>query len=138
EADEGGRAAMSVFLYGVLRPPDRVPRDLLGGGVGEPPAPVYLLRQRKLAAAVSQIQPDAIGEAAGARALRRDIAAHSQTLNRLLRAGPVLPARFGTVFPDEETVFDRLLETQYETLSGQIAKVEGAVELRMKADYVQD
>src|SRR5689334_16766830 len=103
---------MSVYLYGVLRPPDRVPKALLGGGVGEPPVAVYLLRHRDLAAAVSEVDADAIGEAAGARALRRDIAAHTDVLNRLLGAGPVLPARFGTVLPDEQTVFDRLLESK--------------------------
>ena len=129
---------MSVYLYGVLRPPARVARELLGMGVGNPPAPVYLLRHRDLAAAVSDVEADAIGEAAGARALRRDISAHSAALNRLLGAGPVLPARFGIVLPDERTVFDRLLETKYELLSAQVRQVSGAVELRVKADYLQD
>lgn len=129
---------MSTYLYGVVRPPDRVPRSVLGSGVGDPAGQVYLLRYRNLAAVVGAVDAEQIGESAGIRGLRRDMAAHSEVLNRVLALGPVLPARFGVVLPDDDLVASRLLEPQDEALNHQLDRVTGAVELKVKADYVQE
>jgi len=129
---------MSTYLYGVVRPPQRMPRSVLGGGVGDPPGEVYLLRHDDLAAVSSAVEAEAIGDSAGIRGLRRDMAAHAQVLNRMLALGAVLPARFGVVFPGDDQVTSRLLEPQYEELIRQLDRVDGAVELKVKADYVEE
>jgi hypothetical protein len=129
---------MSTYLYGVARPHGRVSRSVLGSGVGDPPTQVYLLRHRDLAALASAVQPDEIGDAAGIRGIRRDMAAHAQVLNRLLEACPVLPARFGVVLPSDEELIERLLAPQHVALMKQLDRVDGAVELKVKADYVQE
>src|SRR5438045_1909885 len=103
---------MSTYLYGIIRRPAPdsgfSSRDL-DAGVGDPPASVYLLRYRELAAVLSEVAPDEIGEAAGVRALRRDMAAHADLLNRALERVPaLLPVRFGIVLPHEDALVEQV------------------------------
>ncbi|HXE51961.1 MAG TPA: GvpL/GvpF family gas vesicle protein [Tepidisphaeraceae bacterium] len=129
---------MNVYLYGVIKRPDE-PRSLeLGCGVSDPAAPVRLLGYRDLAAAVSQVNEQEIGEAGGVRALRRDVNSHTQVLNRLMDQTTVLPARFGILLPDEQTLVDKLLEPTYERLLEDLERLRGTVELTFRADYVEE
>src|SRR5689334_20648004 len=110
---------MSTYLYGVVRRPgggSRLSVDSLGTGVGSPPKAVRLVELHDLAAVVSTVAPDEVGEEAGARALRRDMTAHADVLGRVLDARTVLPSRFGIVLPDDRALIDRLLAPQHDVL----------------------
>lgn len=132
---------MSLYLYGVIAlhdASDAPQGQVLGSGVGEPSGKVRLLAYRQVAALVSRVNGGSIGEAAGIAALRRDLAAHGRVLDRVLGTTAVLPARFGTVFPNEASLVGQLLEPQYDGLAASLARLHGAVELSVRADYVQD
>jgi hypothetical protein len=110
----------------------------LGAGVGEPPRKVRLLTFRDIAAVVSSVDADHIGESAGAKALRRDMAAHTDVLNRVLDDRTVLPSRFGVVFPDDRTLVEELLAPQHDELLERLNALKGTIELALTAQYVED
>src|SRR4051794_31571649 len=105
---------MGTYLYGITR--CDVPVSAGKGGVGDPPARVRRLRFGDLAALVSDVDDDAVGEAAGVRGMRRDMAAHSDLLNRLIAETTVLPVRFGVIFPEDRTLIDQLLDPEHDQL----------------------
>jgi len=78
-----------------------------------------------------------VGEQAGVRELRRDMAAHAAVLNRIPAVRTVLPSRFGLIFPDDDALASEFLEPQYERLSESLARLKGAVELSVTAEYVE-
>jgi len=137
---------VSTYLYGIIRNPRQGPGDSgaatksrpWGRGVGEPPARVELLKYDDLAALVSTVDERDIGEAVGVPGMRRDMAAHSDVLNRTIAAMTVLPVRFGVVFPDDDALEDHLLEPQYERLQQYLTRLDGTVELTVRAAYVED
>jgi hypothetical protein len=129
---------MSTYLYGVVRRPGRDSRltpEALGPGVGDPAKPVRLLTHRDLAAVVSTVGADEVGDVAGVRALRRDMAAHAEVLSRVAEIRTVLPSRFGIVLPADEAVVETFLEPQYERLLDSLARLKGAAELSVTAEY---
>jgi hypothetical protein len=107
-------------------------------GVGDGPAPVRRVEHGDVAAVVSDVDADAIGEAAGVRALRRDMAAHAEVLNGVFARRTVLPSRFGLVFPDDRALVDRFLAPRHDLLVDLLAQLDGAVELSFSADYVEE
>src|SRR3954451_14423162 len=103
---------MSTYLYGVVRWPAPKPTVRLLetlAGVGEPSRPVELYRHRSTAALVSRLQSEAEIAGQSPRNLRRDMKAHAAVLNRLAAESTVLPFRFGIVFPDEQSLVERVL-----------------------------
>src|SRR4051812_33109589 len=99
---------MSTYLYGVIRQPSansKLTSNALGNGVGDPPVPGRMIEHRDLAAIVSSVDFP-IGPEAGAKALRRDMAAHSALQSRVLSIRTILPARFGMLLPNDRTVID--------------------------------
>jgi len=144
---------MSSYLYGIVRragpaAPDggkskkdaaaRLTPRSIGPGVGDPPAPVALVRHRDVAALVSEVDEGQIGEAAGVRGLRRDMAAHADLLNRLLTITTVLPVRFGVILPGPDAVVDYVLAPHYQRLRDDLDRLEGAVELSVRATYIEE
>lgn len=127
----------NTYLYGIVRWP--VPGGLksLGTGVGDPPRPVRAVRHRDAAALVSDVSADEMS-AEGARGLRRDMKAHSAFLNEAAGKLTVLPARFGVVLPDEQTLIAEVLGPQYGAIADQLDRLEGMVEVSLKATYVED
>ena len=129
---------MSVYLYGMIRRPrGSAGRASLGTGIGDPPVPVRLLGYRDLAAVVSALTSD-LDESADVRTLRRDLAAHNQTVNRILNGHTVLPAGFGMAFPDEQALIEGLLEPEYPRLLKTLNQLTGKVELAVRAEYVEE
>src|SRR5687768_5421102 len=101
---------MNAYLYGVVRwPLDKHVKRALGTGVGDPPAGVRALPHHSVAALVSNVSADEVSDTAGVRAMRRDMRAHNDVLNRITRHATVLPVRYGTVFPGEQAVIDHVL-----------------------------
>ena len=134
-------SSAGTYLYGIIRAPDpsksRI-REVLGTGVGTPPSPVRLLRFGDLAAVVGTVDAEQIGERAGARAFMRDMAAHADVLDRVLKVRTVLPARMGLFFPDDRSLIREMLEPQHDLLLDLLRRLSGTVELRVTAAYLED
>lgn len=125
---------MAVHLYGIVRHPAPPPK-VLGRGVSE--SAVTAVRHRRLAAVLGEV-PDADGDEPSVRQLRRDLAAHSDVLNRVAEGTTVLPFRFGVVLPDAEAVVRELLEPRYDLFESALDRVDGAVEVTFKAAYLEE
>ncbi|GII20526.1 GvpL/GvpF family gas vesicle protein [Planosporangium mesophilum] len=113
---------MPVQVYGLVRAGHPDPRDLTG--VGEPPAAVRLVRSGEVAAVVSDATATELHET--------DAVAYLDVLTALLRDGPVLPVRFGTVAPDEDAVREEILDPDAEFVAGRLDELDGLVELRVE------
>ena len=132
---------MSTYLYGVIRrpgPASRLTQQVLATGIDQPPSAVSWLAYKDAAAVVSDVNAGEIGEAAGIRALRRDMIAHTEVQNRILRVRTILPARFGILFPERQSLIDDFLAPEYERLVEQLNRLKGAVELKLRVDYVEE
>ncbi len=81
-------------------------------------------------AAIVSDMPDGYLEAG-----REELMAHAEVLEDALEHGAVLPMRFGTVMGDGESVRRELLERHHDALASQLAKLEGKVELRVRAIF---
>ncbi|MFF0459263.1 GvpL/GvpF family gas vesicle protein [Streptomyces mexicanus] len=120
---------MSTYVYGITAASHPAPTEGMAG-VGDPPRPVRVLRAGSLAAVVSDA-PE------GLRPKRRDLLAHQNVLGEIGAAGCVLPLRFGSVAPDDDTVLGVLTEraAHYEERLGAL---DGKVEYNVKAHHVED
>lgn len=124
---EGGDGATCVYVYGIL------PRDveLRPGvtGVGDPPGDVRLVRNRDLAALVSDIRLDRpLGGA-------DDLYAHEQLLDATAAAVPVLPLRFGSLLTDDDAVARELLDANNDEFTAALAQLDGQAEYIVKGRY---
>ena len=132
-----------VHLYAVIEKPRPKLKLPLGTGVGDPPAPVRLVHDGVLAGVVSNTahvagDDDEAPARSRARALRRDMLAHSQVLNRLLPLTTLQPVRFGVILPDETAVVSDILRPGRDLLLSQIRRVDGAVEISLKVSYEEE
>jgi len=114
-----------MYVYGLIA----ADRDVVAHGIGD--APVSTLHHGELAAIVSRV------ERAPLRPKRRDLLRHSDVLQTAFSEGPVVPLRFGTVFDSEAAVVDDLLGGRYEELVGLLQRVDGLVELRLRAVFLE-
>jgi Gas vesicle synthesis protein GvpL/GvpF len=69
---------------------------------------------------------------------RRDLLSHSEVLNALAVDCDVVPLRFGTVFPDADAVAEDLLIRGATALTDLVQRVRGAVQLNLRASYVEE
>ncbi|MFJ8074554.1 GvpL/GvpF family gas vesicle protein [Streptomyces sp. NPDC096176] len=125
---------MSTYVYGITRnSPDTNLDAYLSSrpsGVGEPPQPVRVVGEGRLAALVSDA-PE------GLRPKRRDLLAHQNVLTEAGAAGPVLPLRFGGVSPDDGAVAAVLAEREEHYLQ-RLEAVDGRAEFNVKADHDEE
>ncbi|MEV5147896.1 GvpL/GvpF family gas vesicle protein [Streptomyces sp. NPDC052727] len=120
---------MSTYVYGITaRSHPALPEGMTG--VGEPPRPVRVLTAGELAAVVSDA-PE------GLRPKRRDLLAHQNVLAEAGAAGCVLPMRFGSVSPDDDTVTSVLTERAEHYLE-RLRELEGKVEYNVKATHIEE
>ncbi|TXS48645.1 gas vesicle protein [Streptomyces sp. uw30] len=120
---------MSTYVYGITASSHpALPQDM--GGVGDPARPVRVLKQGELAALVSEA-PE------GLRPKRRELLAHSHVLAEAGAAGCVLPMRFGSVAPDDDTVTSVLAE-RAEHYRERLTALDGRVEYNVKASHVEE
>ncbi|GAB2714176.1 GvpL/GvpF family gas vesicle protein [Streptomyces bullii] len=120
---------MSTYVYGIAATSHpSLPEGM--GGVGDPPCPVRILREGELAAIVSDA-PE------GLRPKRRDLLAHQSVLSEAGAAGCVLPMRFGSIAPDDQTVTGVLAE-RAEHYHERLRALDGRVEYNIKANHVED
>ncbi|TDD62611.1 GvpL/GvpF family gas vesicle protein [Actinomadura darangshiensis] len=127
-AAQGG--PVPQYVYGVTRKGTALPQDV--GGLDD--RPVSLVQDGGVCAAiVSDLPADRpLGD-------RADLVAHQRVLNALVDAGTVvLPFRFGAALADRAAVEKELLAGNSERLGQVLDQLEGRVELRLKATYVQE
>ncbi|MFD5400477.1 GvpL/GvpF family gas vesicle protein [Streptomyces griseorubiginosus] len=120
---------MSTYVYGIIAAshPD-LPEGL--GGVGAPAMPVRVLKEGELAAVVSEA-PE------GLRPKRRDLLAHQNVLSEAGSEGSVLPMRFGSVAPDDDTVASVLAE-RADHYEERLRTLDGKVEYNVKATHDEE
>ena len=120
---------MSTYVYGITAGSHpALPKDL--DGVGEPPRPVRVLKAGDLAALVSDAPEDL-------RPKRRELLAHSNVLAEAGADGCVLPMRFGSVAPDDDTVTSVLAE-RAEHYKERLSALDGKVEYNVKATHAEE
>ncbi|MEU8801901.1 GvpL/GvpF family gas vesicle protein [Spirillospora sp. NPDC048819] len=118
------------YVYGVTRSGAALPGDV--NGLDD--LPVTLVEDGGVCAAiVSDLPRDrALGE-------RADLVAHQRVLNALVDAGTVvLPFRFGAALADRAAVEKELLAGNSDRFGHILDQLDGKIELRLKATYVQD
>ncbi len=120
EAGEG------VYVYAVLRGRGARPEEPLTG-VGTNPAPVRAVVHDELAALVSTVP------ATWRAARRADIETHDRVLSALLGESPLIPMRFGVLMDDDDMVRERLLARHAAELSSLLERVDGRVQMSVKA-----
>ncbi|NUO40624.1 MAG: GvpL/GvpF family gas vesicle protein [Streptomyces sp.] len=120
---------MSTYVYGIIDGSrSSLPEDM--GGVGDPQLPVRILKEGGLAAVVSDA-PE------GLRPKRKDLLAHQNVLAEAGAGGCVLPMRFGSVAPDDETVTSVLAE-RAEHYRERLRALDGKVEYNVKATHDEE
>ncbi|MFJ7076997.1 GvpL/GvpF family gas vesicle protein [Streptomyces sp. NPDC098781] len=120
---------MSTYVYGITASSHpALPQDM--GGVGDPARPVRVLKAGELAALVSDA-PE------GLRPKRRELLAHSNVLAEAGAAGCVLPMRFGSVAPDDDTVTSVLAE-RVDHYKERLAALDGKIEYNIKASHAEE
>ena len=100
-------------------------------GVGSSPAPVRSVAVGDLAAVVSDVPAD--WRAAG----RADLEAHDRVVSALL-GHAVVPLRFGVVMGDDDEVREVLLARHAGELEALLTRLEGRVQMSVKAYYRDD
>ncbi|MCM1975574.1 MULTISPECIES: GvpL/GvpF family gas vesicle protein [Streptomyces] len=120
---------MSTYVYGITTSSHpALPKDI--SGVGDPPLPVRVLTTDGLAALVSDA-PENL------RPKRRDLLAHQSVLAEVGSDGCVLPMRFGSLAPDDETVTSVLAE-RAEHYQERLRTLDGKVEYNIKATHDEE
>lgn len=120
---------MSTYVYGITAASHpSLPEGM--GGVGDPPRPIRVLKAGELAAVVSDA-PE------GLRPKRKDLLAHQNVLGEAGAAGCVLPMRFGSVAPDDDTVAGVLTE-RAEHYTERLQALDGKVEYNVKGTHVEE
>ncbi|MER6978487.1 GvpL/GvpF family gas vesicle protein [Streptomyces carpinensis] len=120
---------MSTYVYGITAASHPAPPEGMAG-VGDPPLPVRVLKAGELAAVVSDA-PEEL------RPKRRDLLAHQNVLSEIGAAGCVLPMRFGSVAPDDDTVTSVLGERAEHYLE-RLRALDGKVEYNVKGSHVEE
>lgn len=119
-----------MYVYGVVSA--RTRPDRYGSVNGLEDRAVSVVSSGPVAALVSPIAGDR------ARGSRANLSAHQQVVEAARGAGAVLPVRFGTVMPDDETVVDELLAPHEAQLEAALRQMSGKSEFRIKATYLTD
>lgn len=95
-------------------------------------ADVRPLEHGELAALVSDLpSPDV-------RARRRDLLRHAEVLQDAFERETIVPLGFGTVFDSDGDVVAELLEPRYEELVALLQRLDGLVELTVRAFYDEE
>jgi Gas vesicle synthesis protein GvpL/GvpF len=120
-------AASAVYVYGVVAGPAPAIGD---PGVGS--GRVRAIEEGGLAALVSDVSAE--WRAAG----RADVEAHDRVVGGLVGRGTVIPMRFGIVMASDEEVRERLLGLHAGELTSLLERLDGRVQMSLKAFYVEE
>ncbi|HEX6501193.1 MAG TPA: GvpL/GvpF family gas vesicle protein [Micromonosporaceae bacterium] len=118
-----------LHVYAIVRAGHAAPEHLVG--VGDPPGEVRLVASGPIAAVVSEVADDFEPE-------DEDAVRHFDVLTALVRTGPVLPVRFGTVAPEDAAIRDELLDPVVDDAVASLDELDGLVEVRLTVDVDED
>jgi hypothetical protein len=131
-SDEHGDSgqATGIYVYGIVPADVEVEPD--AQGIGDPPAPVDVIREGDIAALVSPVPTDQpLGKPDCLRA-------HARLLDGTASVAPVLPLRFGAVMTDEESVAGELLRENHDEFAEALRALEGHAQFIVKGRYDED
>ncbi|WP_018530850.1 MULTISPECIES: GvpL/GvpF family gas vesicle protein [unclassified Streptomyces] len=118
-----------TYIYGIASADHPALPDGMGG-IGEPAREVRIVKEGPLAAIVSEAPEDL-------RPRRRDLLAHQSVLTEAGAGGTVLPMRFGSLAPDEESVAGVLAE-RLDHYQERLGTLDGKVEYNVKARHDEE
>ncbi|MFF0201206.1 GvpL/GvpF family gas vesicle protein [Streptomyces sp. NPDC005017] len=120
---------MSTYVYGIVRASHPTLPDGVEG-IGDPPQPVRVLAQGQVAAIISSLHEEL-------RPKRRHLLAHQRVLDAAGSGGVVLPMRFGSLSPDDDTV-SLVLSDYAEDFLKQLQALDGRAEYNLKANHDEE
>ena len=112
------------YLYCFFR--GTQPETYTTKGMGERGDPVTTIHYRDLGAVIST-SPEGEYDSS-----RRNMLNHTKVLEEVMERHTILPVRFNTISPDSE-MLDKLLCARYDELIGELERMEGKVEMGLKA-----
>jgi hypothetical protein len=112
------------YLYCFFR--GTQPETFTTKGMGERGDPVVTIHYKDLGAVVS-MSPESEYDSS-----RRNMLNHTKVLEEVMERHTILPVRFNTISPNPETL-DRLLHARYDELIGELERMEGKIEMGLKA-----
>jgi hypothetical protein len=117
-----------VYVYGVTRSGRSValPREGVGG------VAVATVEREPLAAIVSELPEETF------RVRRRDLFRHLDVLETVFAETTIVPCAFGTVLATEEAVADELLGERRDELLRLLERLDGRVQVNVKASHDED
>lgn len=118
------------YLYCIIRSTE--PREFKTRGIGEQGAIVHTVNYNDLAAVVSDSPMVEYDNS------RRNMMAHTAVLDEVMREHNILPVRFGVVAPAVKPIIDQLLQRRYDELDKLLRKMDGKIELGLKAFWYED
>lgn len=116
---------LGCYLYGITAADLVVPTDL--AGVDE--QAVVLVPYGDIAAVTSPLPAEST------LAGRAELMAHSQVLDAIAAAGPVVPVRFGSVLQSVEAVTHELLEPRHDEFLAMLGELAGHAQFTVRARY---
>jgi hypothetical protein len=122
------RDSEPVYVYGVV--PAGIDVSVADPGVAG--RPIELLEHDAVAAVISPFPSD------DARVRRSDLLAHLRTLERVFEQAIVAPCPFGTVIGSRQDVEDAYLAPRHEELRRLLERLDGHVQLNVKAEYGEE
>ncbi len=128
ETDADRVSGFGLYVYGVVRAGSL--GDFDEAGIGD--ADVTLVERHGLAALVSQVQT------AEVRLKRRDLHRHLHVIESAFARTTILPCPFGTVVASEQELEEGLLGTGRSALLAGLERLDGNVQLNVKASYDED
>lgn len=112
------------YLYCFFRGAE--PETFSSKGMGERGDPVVTMHYKDLGAVVST-SPESEYDSS-----RRHMLNHTKVLEEVMERHSILPVRFNTISPDRE-MLERLLVARYDELLGELDRMEGKIEMGVKA-----
>jgi hypothetical protein len=118
------------YLYCLIRTDQ--PHQFSARGMGERGDIVNTINYMDLAVVASDTDELEYNES------RRNMMTHTLVLEEVMQEFPILPIRFGTVAPNEESVIEQVLKRRYGGLISEFEEIENRVELGLKAFWFDE
>lgn len=118
------------YFYCLIRCSE--PRDFNTRGIGEQGAIVHTLTFKDLAAVVSDSPMIEYDNS------RRNMMAHTAVLDEVMREYTILPVRFGMIAPNAKSINEQILQRRYAEFDRMLRKMDGKIELGLKAFWYED
>jgi len=124
----------SIYLYGVVSDadPNWQPQH-----PGDPFNQPRLIWYYDIAALVSDVDASVVDQEEP-RTLKKMMETHYRVQGNILPYSTLWPARFGVVFPDEAAIRRDLLQGHFEDLRESLRRLEGLVEVEVRARYHEE